>query len=255
MDFTEQEYLRYSRQTVLPEVGPEGQQLLRAGKVLLVGAGGLSAPAAFYLAAAGVGTIGIMDGDRVEESNLQRQILHTVSDIGRPKVDSAREKLLALNPHCRVVTYRERLGEQNIESCLADYDVLVDAVDNFPTRYLLNRACVENGKVLVHGGALGFIGQVFTIVPGRGPCLRCLLPEPSPEAVPAPAAVGVLGVVAGLIGMLQAAEVLKYLLGQGELLVGRLLSYRALETRFVEMQVLRDPACPVCGKNSTPKAD
>lgn len=248
MDFTEEQVARYSRQMILPGVGAPGQKKFSDGRVLIVGAGGLGAPVAFYLAAAGVGTIGIIDGDVVELSNLQRQILHTTKDIGRLKVNSAREKLLDLNPDCLVVPYRERLTEDNIMEITENYDIIVDAVDNFPTRFLINDVCVRTGKVFVHGGVLGFTGQTFTIVPGKGPCLRCLLREPPPGSVASCSEAGVLGVLAGLVGMLQATEVLKYLLGKGDLLTGRLLAYNALDMRFTEVRVKRDPECCVCGE-------
>jgi len=247
LDFTEEQITRYSRQIVLPEVGGTGQKKINDGKVLIAGAGGLGSPAAFYLAAAGVGTIGIIDGDVVDISNLQRQILHTTKDIGRPKVDSAKEKLAALNPDCHVVSHWEKLTAQNIDGIIRDYDVVVDGVDNFPTRYMVNDACVMAGKVFVHGGVLGFSGQIFTIVPGKGPCLRCVLREPPPGSVPSCSEAGVLGVLAGAIGVIQATEVLKYLLGKGDLLVGRLLAYDALDMRFTEVRVKQDPDCPVCG--------
>jgi len=250
LDFTEEQIIRYSRQIVLPEVGGTGQKKINEGRVLIAGAGGLGSPAAFYLAAAGVGTIGIIDYDVVDISNLQRQILHTTKDIGRPKVDSAREKLISLNPECNVVSYRERLTTNNINEFIKDYDVIVDGVDNFPTRFMVNDACVMAGKVFIHGGVLGFVGQTFTVVPGKGPCLRCILREPPPPgSVPSCSEAGVLGVLAGIIGVIQATEVLKYLLGKGDLLVGRLIAYNALEMKFKEIQVKKDPDCPVCGDN------
>jgi len=250
LDFTEEQINRYSRQIVLPEVGGTGQKRINEGRVLIIGTGGLGSPAAFYLAAAGVGTIGIIDYDVVDLSNLQRQILHTTKDIGRPKVDSAKEKLIALNPDCNIVSYRERLTARNIKEIIKDYDVVVDGADNFATRFVANDACVMANKVFVHGGVLGFAGQTFTIVPGKGPCLRCILREPPPYgSVPTCAQAGVLGVLAGTIGLIQATEVLKYLLGKGDLLVGRLLAYDALEMKFREVRVKKDPACPVCGDN------
>ncbi|OPX84087.1 MAG: putative adenylyltransferase/sulfurtransferase MoeZ [Pelotomaculum sp. PtaB.Bin013] len=252
LDFTEEQIVRYSRQIVLPEVGGIGQKKINDGRVLIAGAGGLGSPAAYYLAAAGVGTIGIIDCDAVDLSNLQRQILHTTKDIGKPKVDSAKEKLNALNPDCNVVPHWEKLTAQNINEIIRDYDVIVDGVDNFPTRYLVNDACVMAGKIFVHGGVLGFTGQTFTVIPGKGPCLRCILREPPPPgSVPSCSEAGVLGVLAGTIGIIQATEVLKYLLGKGDLLVGRLIAYNALDMKFKEIQVRRDPDCPVCGDNPT----
>ncbi|OPY58315.1 MAG: putative adenylyltransferase/sulfurtransferase MoeZ [Pelotomaculum sp. PtaU1.Bin035] len=252
MDFSEEQIIRYSRQIVLPEVGGIGQKRINEGRVLIIGTGGLGSPAAYYLVAAGVGTIGIIDYDVVDLSNLQRQILHTTKDIGRLKVDSAKEKLIALNPDCNIVSYHERLTAQNIKEIINDYDVIVDGADNFATRFMANDACVMANKIFFHGGVLGFTGQTFTIVPGKGPCLRCVLREPPPPvSVPTCSQTGVLGVLAGTIGLIQATEVLKYLLGKGDLLVGRLIAYDALDMRFREIRVKKDPDCPVCGDNPT----
>ncbi len=252
LDFTQEQIVRYSRHIILPEVGGEGQSKINAGRVLVIGTGGLGSPVAYYLAAAGVGTLGIIDDDVVDLSNLQRQILHSTKDIGSPKVNSAKEKLNALNPDCRVVTYRERLMAHNIMEIIKNYDIIVDGTDNFATRFVTNDACVITNKPFIHGGILRFAGQAMTIVPGRGPCFRCIFVEPPPQgSVPTCSQAGVLGVLAGTIGLIQATEVLKYLLGKGDLLVGRLLTYDALAMKFREVQVKKNPNCPVCGANPT----
>jgi len=238
---------RYRRHLSLPEVGEAGQARLLASRVLVLGAGGLGSPAALYLAAAGVGTLGIVDSDVVEVSNLQRQVLHRTADAGRPKTDSARDALTALNPELRVVTFAERLSAANVLRILDGFEVVVDGGDNFPTRYLLNDACVRQGIPLVHGSVYRFEGQATTLLPGAGPCYRCLYPvPPPPELAPSCAEAGVLGVLPGLIGLVQASEVLKLLLGIGTPLVGRLLTFDALSTRFSELSLRRDPACPTC---------
>ncbi|ATB27265.1 molybdopterin-synthase adenylyltransferase MoeB [Melittangium boletus] len=238
---------RYRRHLTLPEVGEEGQAKLLASKVLLLGAGGLGSPAALYLAAAGVGTLGIVDADVVDVSNLQRQVLHTHERAGQPKVDSARQALEALNPDVKVVPIRERLTSDNALRVLQGYDLVLDGGDNFPTRYLLNDACVLLGLPNLHGSIFRFEGQVTTFVPGQGPCYRCLYPTPPPpELAPSCAEAGVLGVLPGIIGLMQANEALKLLLGVGEPLVGRLLTFDALGTRFQELKLRRDPRCPVC---------
>lgn len=238
---------RYRRHLILPEVGEEGQARLLKSKVLLLGAGGLGSPAALYLAAAGVGTLGVVDADVVDLSNLQRQVLHTLERRGQPKVQSAKAAIEALNPDVKVVPFQERLTAANVERILADFDLVLDGGDNFPTRYLLNDACVLLGKPNVHGSVFRFEGQVTTFLPGQGPCYRCLYPAPPPpELAPSCAEAGVLGVLPGLIGMLQATEALKLLLGVGESLVGRLLTFDALGTRFQELKLRRDPECPVC---------
>ncbi len=252
LSFTEEQIIRYSRHIILPEVGGEGQKKINEGKVLVIGTGGLGSPVAFYLAAAGVGTLGIIDDDVVDLSNLQRQILHSTKDIGRPKVESAEEKLKALNPDIDVVVYRERLTSRNMMEIISGYDVIVDGTDNFSTRFVTNDACVMAGKPFVHGGILKFSGQAMTIVPGEGPCFRCIFKEPPQQgSVPSCSQAGVLGVLAGTIGVIQATEVLKYLLGKGELLVGRLLTYDALAMKFREVQVKKNPSCPICGENPT----
>ncbi|GMU09807.1 molybdopterin-synthase adenylyltransferase MoeB [Corallococcus caeni] len=238
---------RYRRHLILPEVGEEGQARLLKSKVLLLGAGGLGSPAALYLAAAGVGTLGVVDADVVDLSNLQRQVLHTLERRGQPKVQSAKAALEALNPDVKVVPFQERLTTANVERILADFDLVLDGGDNFPTRYLLNDACVLMGKPNIHGSVFRFEGQVTTFLPGQGPCYRCLYPAPPPpELAPSCAEAGVLGVLPGVIGMLQATEALKLLLGVGESLVGRLLTFDALGTRFQELKLRRDPECPVC---------
>ncbi|MBE3581278.1 MAG: HesA/MoeB/ThiF family protein, partial [Thermoanaerobacteraceae bacterium] len=221
MVLTNEEMERYSRQIILRNVGGRGQERLKQGKVLIIGAGGLGSPAAYYLAAAGVGTIGIVDRDVVDISNLQRQILHSTERLGRPKVESARETLLALNPALTINTYHLRLGKDNILDIIRDYDVIVGGVDNFPTRYLLNDACVMTGKTLVEGGVLQWDGLVMTIKPGQGPCYCCIFPDPPPPgAVPSCQEAGVIGTVPGLIGAIQATEVIKILLGVGDTLTG-----------------------------------
>ena len=238
---------RYRRHLSLPEVGEAGQAQLGAARVLVLGAGGLGSPAALYLAAAGVGTLGIVDSDVVEVSNLQRQVLHRSADAGRPKTDSARDALTALNPEVKVVTFPERLSAANVLRIVTGFQVVVDGGDNFPTRYLLNDACVREGIPLVHGSVYRFEGQATTLLPGAGPCYRCLYPmPPPPELAPSCAEAGVLGVLPGLIGLVQANEVLKLLLGIGTPLVGRLLTFDALGTRFSELSLRRDPACPTC---------
>jgi molybdopterin/thiamine biosynthesis adenylyltransferase len=242
---------RYSRHTLLPEVGVEGQLKMLNAKVLLLGAGGLGAPAALYLAAAGIGTIGLVDDDVVDASNLQRQVIHNTERIGIPKTESARLTIEALNPDVKVVEHRTRLGASNILGIIEDYDVIVDGADNFPTRYLLNDASVRLRKPVVSASILSFDGQISTFVPFEGPCYRCLYPTPPPaELAPSCSANGVLGVMAGTMGTLQANEVLKLVIGIGEPLVGRLLLYEALGTRFTELKVRRDPECPICGPDA-----
>jgi len=251
---TEEQIERYSRHIILKEVGGKGQQKLLNSKILLIGAGGLGSPAALYLAAAGVGTLGIIDSDRVALSDLQRQILHARKDLNRPKVDSAREKLSALNPDIKVIIYDERLTSKNALEIIKDYDLVVDGSDNFPTRYLVNDACVLLKKPNVHGSVLRFEGQVTVFMPGDGPCYRCLYPTPPPPgAVPSCAEAGVLGVLPGLIGLIQATEAIKILLNQGKTLKGRLLIYDALNLEFSEVRLKRDANCPVCGDEPTIK--
>lgn len=252
MQLREDQIERYSRQIILPDVGGEGQEKLLNAQVLVVGAGGLGSPVALYLASAGVGTIGIVDSDEVELNNLQRQILHRTSTIGMPKVKSAQETLHALNPDVRVVLYPVRITSENAEEIIGDYDIVVDGSDNFPTRYLLNDACFFLGKPLSHGAILRFDGQVFTIVPGRSPCYRCLFPTPpSPGAVPSCREAGILGAVAGVIGALQANEVLKLILSAGTPLSGRLLIFEGLSSEFRTVKIPKDPRCLLCGEHPT----
>jgi molybdopterin/thiamine biosynthesis adenylyltransferase/rhodanese-related sulfurtransferase len=241
---------RYSRHLLIPEVGEEGQRTLLNARVLLVGAGGLGSPASLYLAAAGVGTIGIVDEDVVDDSNLQRQIVHTTSRLGEPKVESARETLEALNPDVEVRTFQERLTSENVDRILGEgWDVIVDGADNFPTRYLVNDASVWHGIPVVHGSIYRFEGQVTVFKPGEGPCYRCLFPTPPPpELAPSCAEGGVLGVLPGIIGSLQASEALKLVLDIGDPLVGRLQLFDALGATFTEVALRRDPECPVCGE-------
>jgi adenylyltransferase/sulfurtransferase len=240
---------RYSRHLLIPEVGEEGQLRLLDSKVLVIGAGGLGSPASLYLAAAGVGRVGIVDGDVVDASNLQRQVVHSTQTLGEPKVDSAKATIEALNPDVEVVTYRERITSENVERILADgWDVIVDGADNFPTRYLINDASVWHGIPVVHGSIYRFDGQVTVFKPHEGPCYRCLFAQPPPpDMAPSCAEGGVLGVLPGVIGSLQANEALKLALGIGEPLVGRLMLFDALDASFTEVSVRRDGGCPVCG--------
>ncbi len=246
------ETLRYARHLILPHVGPEGQRRLKTSRVLVVGAGGLGSPVALYLAAAGVGTLGIADFDVVDATNLQRQVIHGTGDVGRPKLDSARDRVGEINPHVRVEGHAERLTSENALELVRAYDVVIDGTDNFPTRYLLNDACVLAGKPNVYGSILRWEGQASVFWGGRGPCYRCLFAEPPPpDMVPNCAEGGVMGVLPGIVGCIQATEALKLLLGAGEPLVGRLLLFDALRMRFREMRLRRDPACPVCGEHPT----
>jgi sulfur-carrier protein adenylyltransferase/sulfurtransferase len=248
---TRDQRMRYSRHTLLPEVGVEGQLKLLNAKVLLVGAGGLGSPAALYLAAAGIGTLGLIDDDEVDESNLQRQVIHATDRVGMPKTGSARITIERLNPDVNVVEHRTRLDADNILEIIDDYDIIVDGADNFPTRYLLNDASVRLRKPVVSASILAFDGQISTFVPYEGPCYRCLYPTPPPpELAPSCGAAGVLGVMAGVMGLLQANEVIKLAAGIGEPLIGRLLLYDSLGTRFTELKVKRDPACPICGPDA-----
>ncbi len=253
MDFTDEQIQRYSRHIILPEVGGKGQTKLARAKVLIIGAGGLGSPAALYLAAAGVGTIGLVDGDVVDLSNLQRQILHTTATVGVPKVESGRRTLAALNPDVTVKTYQENVSADNILRLLADYDLILDGSDNFTTRFLVNDACFFAKKTLISGSIFRFEGQLTTIKPHAGyPCYRCLYPEPPPAGlVPNCQEAGVLGVLAGTIGVLQAAEAIKEILGIGETLADRLLLYDALEMKFRKLARPKDPACRLCGSHPT----
>jgi molybdopterin/thiamine biosynthesis adenylyltransferase/rhodanese-related sulfurtransferase len=247
---------RYSRHLLLDEVGAEGQQKLLDAKVLLLGAGGLGSPAALYLAAAGVGTLGIVDNDEVDISNLQRQVIHSSERIGVSKVDSAEQTIAALNPDVDVQKYNVRLGVENIMDILQGYDIVVDGLDNFPTRYLLNDASVRLGIPVVSAAILGFEGQLSVFKPYEGPCYRCLFPVPPPaELAPSCGANGVLGVLPGTMGLLQATEVVKLILGEGEPLIGRLLMYDALAASFTEVRVRRDPECPICSREPSEISD
>ena len=252
MRLTPDEVLRYSRHTMLPEFGGEGQARLKAGRVLIVGAGGLGSPAALYLAAAGVGTIGLVDFDRVDITNLQRQILYGTADIGRPKLEAAAERLRDINPHIKIDPHNKPFGADNARELVSAYDVVVDGTDNFSTRFLVNDACVMVGRPNVYGSVFRFEGQASVFAAPGGPCYRCLHPEPPPAGlIPNCAEAGVLGVLPGLIGMVQATEAIKILSGVGEPLVGSLLLYDALRMRFRTITLPRDPACPVCGDNPT----
>ena len=252
LELSNEEIARYSRHLIMPEVALEGQKQLKAAKVLTVGTGGLGSPLALYLAAAGVGTIGIVDFDVVDESNLQRQIIHGTSDVGRPKVQSAYEKLKDINPNVEVRVHEEALTSENALQIFADYDVIVDGTDNFPTRYLVNDACVLLNKPNVYGSIFRFEGEASVFYAEEGPCYRCLYPEPPPPGlVPSCAEGGVLGILPGAIGTIQATETAKLILGIGEPLIGRLLLYDALGMSFREMKLRKDPNCPVCGENPT----
>jgi molybdopterin/thiamine biosynthesis adenylyltransferase/rhodanese-related sulfurtransferase len=243
---------RYSRHLILPEVGMEGQRRLKAARVLCVGTGGLGSPLAFYLAAAGIGTLGLVDFDVVDASNLQRQIIHSTKDIGRKKLDSAEEKLVALNPALNVVKHETMLTSSNALDILKDYDIVADGTDNFPTRYLVNDACVLLGKPNVYGSIFRFEGQASVFATAAGPCYRCLYPEPPPPGlVPSCAEGGVLGILPGLVGVIQATEAIKLILGKGDSLIGRLLLVDALNMRFRELKLRKNPECPVCGVNPT----
>jgi len=247
-----EELSRYSRHLILPEVGMEGQQKLKAAKVLCVGTGGLGSPLALYLAAAGIGTLGLVDFDVVDSSNLQRQIIHSTKDVGRRKIDSAAEKLTALNPFLNVVKHETMLTSQNALEIISLYDVVADGTDNFPTRYLVNDACVLTGKPNAYGSIFRFEGQASVFATEQGPCYRCLYPEPPPPGlVPSCAEGGVLGILPGLVGVIQATEVIKLILGKGEPLIGRLLLVNALDMKFRELKLRKNPECPVCGKNPT----
>ena len=250
MKLTKEQYIRYSRQMILPELQGEGQEKIFQAKVLLVGLGGLGSPQALYLAAAGVGTLGLLDGDRVDLTNLQRQVVHSTDDLGSPKVISAQRRIHAINPEVEVRTHDERLTSQNAIGILSEYDIIVDCTDNFPARYLMNDACVLLGKPLVHGAIYRFEGQATVFYPAReGPCYRCLFPvPPSPGMVPSCAESGVLGVLPGVVGSIQATEVTKLILGAGRPLIGRLLFCDLLSTQFQELTIRRDPNCPVCGE-------
>lgn len=252
MRFSDTQEQRYSRHILLPEVGGRGQEKLLHARVLIIGAGGLGSPVAMYLAAAGVGTIGLIDGDVVDLSNLHRQILHRTPDVDRPKVASAQAKLTALNPDVTVVPHHERLTADNALTLFKEYDLVIDGTDNFPTKFLANDAAVFAKRPLVHGGILRFVGQVMTILPGKSACYRCIFKEPPPAGlVPSCQEAGVLGALAGVIGTIQATEALKLILGLPRPLTGRLLTYDALTSTFREVTVRRNPKCPLCGERPT----
>jgi sulfur-carrier protein adenylyltransferase/sulfurtransferase len=249
---TNEEVLRYSRHLIMPEVGIEGQQKLKAARVLCIGTGGLGSPLALYLAAAGVGTIGLVDFDVVDVTNLQRQIIHATPDVGRKKLDSAAEKLSAINPYVVLRKFETRLTSQNALDIFRDFDVVVDGTDNFPTRYLVNDACVLTGKPNVYGSIFRFEGQASVFAVKEGPCYRCLYPEPPPPGlVPSCAEGGVLGILPGLVGVIQATEAIKLILGKGEPLIGRLLLVDALSMKFRELRLRKNPDCPACGTHPT----
>jgi len=251
-ELTTDDLSRYSRHLILPEVGMEGQQRLKAARVLCVGTGGLGSPLALYLTAAGIGTLGLVDFDVVDASNLQRQIIHSTKDIGRKKIDSAEEKLKALNPAINIVKHETMLTSANALDILKDYDIVADGTDNFPTRYLVNDACVLLGKPNAYGSIFRFEGQASVFATKEGPCYRCLYPEPPPPGlVPSCAEGGVLGILPGLVGVIQATEVIKLILGKGAPLIGRLLLVDALNMRFRELKLRKNPECPVCGTNPT----
>jgi adenylyltransferase/sulfurtransferase len=252
MAMNEDQIKRYSRHILLPEVGGKGQKKIAAAKVFIVGAGGLGSPAALYLAAAGVGTIGIIDGDVVDLSNLQRQVIHHTPDVARPKIESAREKITALNPDVTVVPIHDRLTAKNALDVIKGFDLIIDGTDNFPSKFLINDMAVLAKKPLIHGGILRFVGQVLTILPGTSACYRCLFKAPPPAGlVPSCQEAGVLGALAGIIGTIQATEALKLILGVGQPLADRLLTYDALSTRFRNVPLRRNPQCPVCSDHPT----
>jgi sulfur-carrier protein adenylyltransferase/sulfurtransferase len=255
VELSNEEIQRYSRHLIMPEVAMEGQKKLKASKVLLVGTGGLGAPLGLYLAAAGIGRIGLVDFDVVDFSNLQRQVIHSTKDVGRPKLESAKEKILGINPHIQVDGYETMLRADNAMDIIKDYDIVVDGTDNFPTRYLVNDACVLLDKPNVYGSIFRFEGQASVFYAREGPCYRCLYPEPPPPGlVPSCAEGGVLGILPGTIGLIQATEAVKLILGKGRTLVGRLLLYDALEMKFRELKLRKNPKCPLCGDTPTIKA-
>src|ERR1700733_2190762 len=252
MTLNKDEILRYSRHLIMPEVGMEGQQKLKAARVLCIGTGGLGSPLALYLAAAGVGTLGLVDFDVVDYTNLQRQIIHSTADVGRKKLDSAADKLKGINPFLNLQTFDTRLSSANAMELFREFDIIADGTDNFPTRYLVNDACVLSGKPNVYGSIFRFEGQASVFATEAGPCYRCLYPEPPPPGlVPSCAEGGVLGILPGLVGVIQATEVIKLILGKGDSLVGRLLLVDALNMRFRELKLRKNPECPVCGANPT----
>ena len=255
IELSKEEIRRYGRHLIIPEVGMEGQKKLKASSVLLVGTGGLGSPLCLYLAAAGVGRIGLVDFDQVDYSNLQRQVIFSVRDIGRPKLEAAKDRILEINPNTQVDSYETKLSSENALDIIRGYDLVVDGTDNFPTRYLVNDACVLLGKANVYGSIFRFEGQVSVFDAKRGPCYRCLYPEPPPPGlVPSCAEGGVLGILPGVVGTLQATETTKLILGKGVPLVGRLLLFDALNMKFRELKLMKDPDCPICGRNPTIKS-
>ena len=255
IELSPEEIRRYGRHLIMPEVGMKGQKRLKAAKVLLVGAGGLGSPLCLYLAAAGIGRIGLVDFDQVDQSNLQRQVIYTVRDVGRPKLKAAKDRILELNPNVQVDSYETRLTSENALEVIRDYDLLVDGTDNFPTRYLVNDACVLLGKVNVYGSIFRFEGQISVFDAKIGPCYRCLYPEPPPPGmVPSCAEGGVLGILPGVVGTLQAVETIKIIIKKGESLTGRLLLFDALNMNFKELKLKKNPNCPICGQNPTIKS-
>jgi thiazole biosynthesis adenylyltransferase ThiF len=252
MAFTNEQLERYSRHIILKQIGVKGQKKISAAKVLIIGAGGLGAPVALYLAAAGVGTIGIADADVVDLSNLQRQVIHTTPDVGTPKVESAANKMRAINPDVTVKTYQEFVSSYNIMDLIEPYDFIIDGTDNFPAKFLINDACVLAGKPFSHAGIIRFSGQLMTYVPGEGPCYRCVFQTPPPaDAVPTCSQAGVIGAMGGVIGSLQAMEAIKYITDTGDLLTGRLMTFDALKMQFRTVKIPRDPECAVCGEHPT----
>lgn len=252
MAFTNEQLERYSRHIILKEVGAKGQKKLLNAKVLIIGAGGLGSPVALYLAAAGVGTIGIADADDVDLSNLQRQVIHTTKDVGTPKVESAKKTMEEINPDVKVITYHTFVTSENILDLIKDYDFIIDGTDNFPAKFLINDACVMAKKPFSHAGIIRFQGQLMTYVPGKGPCYRCVFRNPPPkDAVPTCKQAGVIGAMGGVIGSLQAMEAIKYIIGKGDLLTGRLLTYDALKMEFHTIKLPKDHHCAICGDNPT----
>jgi len=250
MDFSDSQLERYSRHIILQRVGVEGQIKISKAKVLVIGAGGLGSPALLYLAAAGLGTIGIVDGDVVDLSNLQRQVIHFTKDVGRSKVLSAKEKIIGLNPDVNVITYEKMITATDIIGIISQYDFIIDGTDNFPAKFLVNDACIFAGKPFSHAGILKFFGQTITILPGKTTCYRCIFHEPPPlNAVPSCSQAGVIGVIAGILGTLQANEAIKFILGKGDLITNRLLTFDALASKFRNLSLEKNPECPVCGDN------
>jgi adenylyltransferase/sulfurtransferase len=254
MNLTDSQIERYSRHIILKEIGGEGQKKILNAKVVIIGAGGLGSPSAYYLAAAGVGKIGIVDSDRADLSNLQRQILHFTKDVGRLKTESAKEKLIAINPDCEVVPHTTRINAKNVLDIIGEYDAVINGSDNFPTRYLINDSCIISKTPLFEGAVIGFSGQAITIKPHESACYRCLYEEPPPPGlIPSCQEAGVMGAIPGVIGIIQATEVIKWILGKGSLLTDRLLIYNGLEMEFNELEISRNPQCPVCGDNPSIK--